>query len=54
MVLFAVQVLTYGFEHATEMLFLTGYLETKVTGQHRSLHVKHAFSTNTDIGPGRW
>ena len=54
MVLFAVQALTCGFESATKMLFLTGWLETQVTGQHRSLQVNYVFSTKTDIGRARW
>ena len=54
MVLFAVQVLTCGFESATKMLFLTGWLETQVTGQQSSLQVNYVFSTKTDIGPAWW
>ena len=54
MVLFAVQVLTCWLESATKMLFLTGWLETRVTGQQRSLQVSYVFSTKTDIGLARW
>ena len=53
MILFGVQVLMYGLESATKMLFLTGWLETEVTGQHRSLQVNYEFSTKTDIGPAQ-
>ena len=49
MVLFAVQVLMCGFESETKILFLTGWFETQVTGQHRSLQVNYVFSIKTDI-----
>ena len=42
-----------GFESASKMLFLTGWLETQVTGQHRSLQASYIFLTKTDIGPAR-
>ena len=51
MVLFGVQGLTCELESATKMLFLTGWLETQFTGQHRSLRVNYVFATKTDIGP---
>ena len=54
MVLFAVQVLTGGLESALKMLFLTGWLETQVTGQHISLQVNYEFSKKTDIRPAWW
>ena len=54
MVLFVVQVLTCGFESATKMLFLTGWLEAQVKGRHSSLQVNYVFPTKTDIGPARW
>ena len=39
------------FESASKMLFLTDWLETQVTGQHRSLQVSYVFLRKTDIGP---
>ena len=54
MVLFAVQVLTFGLQSGTEMVFLIGCLKTQVTGQHRSLQKNYVFSTKTNIGPARW
>ena len=54
MVLFAVQVLMCGLESSTQMLFLTGWLETHVTGQHRSSQENYVFSPKTDIAPARW
>ena len=35
MILFTVQGSTCGLQYATEMLFLTSWLEAHVTGQHR-------------------
>ena len=54
MVLFAVHVLTCGLESAIELAFLTGWLKTQGTGQHRSLQVNYLFSIKTDIGPAQW
>ena len=54
MVHFSVQGLTCELESATKMLIFTSWLEARVTGQHRSLQVNYAFSTETDIGPARW
>ena len=52
MILFAV--LKCQLKSATKMLFLTCLLETKATGQHRSLQINYVFSAKTDIGPARW
>ena len=52
MILFAV--LTSELKSATKMLFLTRFLETQATGQHRSLEVIYVFSAKTDIGPAQW
>ena len=49
MVLFAVQILTCGLAFVTQVLFLTSWLETQVTGQHRSLQENYVFSKKKKI-----
>ena len=41
------------YESATKMIFLTGSLETQVTGRHRLLQVSYVFLTKTDMEPAR-
>ena len=54
MVLSAIHVLTCRLQSATKMLFLTGWLETQITGEQRLLQFNYIFLSETNIDPAQW